>query len=543
MLRAMIAVAGVSFLTLASFDAQTPRVRFREMAEASGVRFRHAGASTPSTYYVDSVPGGLAVFDYNGDGRPDIFFTNSAALPSLEKTGPSFANRLYRNDGGMHFTDVTDAAGVAGVGYSMGAAAGDYDNDGHVDLFVAGMRRNQLLHNRGDGRFVDVTRKAGISSGEWAVAAAWIDYDNDGRLDLFVVNYVEWTPETNRACSDEVRGIAIFCHPRTFAGVANRLYRNRGDGTFEDVSARAGIAARVGKGMSVAIGDYDHDGRPDIFVANDTVPNFLFHNKGDGTFEEVGLAAGVSVPDWGRPISSMGVDFQDYDNDGWEDIHLTAITGETFPLFRNDRRGGFIDATFSTGLAALTVKKSGWCTVLADFDNDGWKDIFTANSHVNERIGDFEAVAWKQPNSLFLNDGRGRFRDATAESGLGPIAAVHRGCAAADFDGDGRLDIVVLVLGGRAELWRNESPADNHWLIVRLAGSRSNRDGIGARVTIGNQVRTMTTAAGYASSTHAGVHFGLGAAERVRVDVQWPSGVKQVVENVQANRVLDIREQ
>src|SRR5262245_43723161 len=258
MVRAIVTVQLISLLALASFDVQTPRVRFREVAEASGVRFRHAGASAPSTYYVDSVPGGLAVFDYNGDGRPDIFFTNSAALPSLEKTGPSFANRLYRNDGGMHFTDVTDASGVAGVGYSLGAAAGDYDNDGHVDLFVAGMRRNQLLHNPGDGRFDDVTSRAGISRPEWAAAAAWLEYDHDGRLDLFVVNYVDWTPETNRACSDEVRSIPIFCHPRTFAGVSNRLYRNRGDGTFEDVSARAGIAAHVGKGMSVAIGDYDH---------------------------------------------------------------------------------------------------------------------------------------------------------------------------------------------------------------------------------------------------------------------------------------------
>ena len=319
----------------------------------------------------------------------------------------------------MRFTDVTDAAGVRGVGYTMGAAAGDYDNDGHVDLFVAGAKQNQLLRNRGDGRFEDVTKQAGIASGDWSVAGGWFDYDNDGRLDLFVVNYVQWSPETNRSCGDQARGVQIYCDPRTFNGLPNRLYHNRGDGTFEDVTARAGLLTHIGKGMSVAFADFDHDGRVDAFVTNDTVPNFLFHNNGDGTFTENALLAGISVTESGRPISSMGTDAQDYDNDGWEDIHVTALAGETFPLFRNDGRGGFVEETRSTGLARMTVKLSGWCTVLADFDNDGWKDIFTANSHVNDRIGDFQAIAFKQSNSLFLNDGSGRFRDASDVSGLG----------------------------------------------------------------------------------------------------------------------------
>ena len=257
----------------------------------------------------------------------------------------------------MRFTDVTDAAGVRGIGYAMGAAAADYDNDGHVDLFVAGVRTNQLLRNRGDGRFEDVTKQAGMGGGDWAVAAGWFDYDNDGRLDLFVVNYVQWSPETNRYCGDQARGIRIYCHPRFFQGLPNRLYRNRGDGTFEDVSARAGLLAHVGKGMSVAFADFDHDGRLDAFVTNDTVPNFLFRNKGDGTFEETALLAGVSVPASGRPLSSMGTDFQDYDNDGWEDLFLTALSGETFPLFRNDSRGAFVETTQSSGLAALTAKR------------------------------------------------------------------------------------------------------------------------------------------------------------------------------------------
>jgi hypothetical protein len=355
---------------------------------------------------------------------------------------------------------------------------------------------------------------------------------------------VQWSADVSRYCGDQARGIRIYCHPRFFQSTPNRLFRNRGDGTFEDVSARAGIAKHAGKGMSVAFGDYDHDGRLDAFVTNDTVPNFLFRNNGDGTFTETALMAGVSVPASGRPVSAMGTDFQDYDNDGWEDIHFTALSSETFPLFRNDRRGAFEETTQASGLAMLTAKSAGWCSVFVDIDNDGRKDVFTANSHANDRIGEFESIAWKQSNSLFLNEGRGRFRDAGPDSGLASAVAVHRGCGVADFDANGRVDVVVLALGSRAELWSNESAPANGWLAVRLVGTKSNRDGIGARVTVGNQVRTMTTAVGYASSSHGGVHFGLGrAGDAVAVDVRWPSGVRQRVDNVKPNQVLEIREQ
>lgn len=272
------------------------RVQLRNVADVAGLRFVHHHSPTPGRYFVESAPGGLAVFDYNGDGRPDIFFTNGAKTPSLEKSSAVYANRLYRNDGEMRFTDVTDTAGVRGVGYAMGAAAADYDNDGHVDLFVAGVRQNQLLRNRRDGRFEDVTRRAGIASGEWAVAAGWLDYDNDGHVDLLVVNYVQWSPDTNPSCGDQARSIHIYCHPGLFQGLPNRLYRNRGDGTFEDVSARAGLLAHVGKGMSVAFADFDHDRRLDMFVTNDTVPNFLFRNNGDGTGSP-GCAPGVADGD------------------------------------------------------------------------------------------------------------------------------------------------------------------------------------------------------------------------------------------------------
>ena len=524
-------------------NSQSSSVRFRNIAATAGLRFTHNFTATGSKYFVDSAPGGLAVFDYNGDGRPDIFFTNGAATPSLQKTSDLYANRLYRNDGNMKFTDVTDAAGVGGVGYAMGAAAADYDNDGHIDLFVAGVRQNQLLRNRGDGRFEDVTKQSHIASGDWAVAGGWFDYDNDGRLDLLVVNYVQWSVEANRSCGDEGRGVQIFCDPRVFTGLPNRLYRNRGDGTFEDVSDKAGLLSHIGKGMSAAFADFNGDGRLDVFISNDTAPNFLFKNNGDGTFTEDGLMAGVSVTGSGRPISSMGTDAQDYDNDGWPDIHLTALAGETFPLFRNDGRGGFVEETQSSGLGRASIKLSGWCTVFADMDNDGWKDIFTANSHVNARIGDFQAIAFKQANSLFLNDSRGHFDDVSSGAGLGNSVAAHRGCGVGDFDGDGRLDVVVLTLGTPAELWQNVSSAANHWLIVRLIGTKSNRDGIGAVVHVGKQVRTMTTSIGYGSASHAGLHFGLGQTSApVRMQIDWPSGTKQLIDDVKVDNVVAITE-
>jgi len=545
---AFVAIAIASLATAVTPRAQQrssspapPQVRFRNVAAAAGVAFVQRRSSTPGKYFVESTPGGVAVFDYNGDGRPDIFFTNSADVPSLEKTSAEFANRLYRNDGSMKFTDVTDAAGVAGVGYSMGAAAADYDNDGRVDLFVAGATRNQLLHNRGDGTFEDVTARAGIASGEWAAAAGWFDYDNDGLLDLWIVNYVQYSSTGEPACRQ--RGVAVFCNPHYFKPLPNRLYRNRGDGTFEDVTAKAGLLTQLGKGMSVAFADVDRDGRVDVFVTNDTMPNFLFHNNGDGTFTDTALLAGVSVPNSGQPVSGMGVDAADYDNDGWDDVVHTALAGETYPLFHNDGRGGFVEATQSSGLARLTTKLSGWCSVIADFDNDGWKDIFTANSHVYDRIGEFEAVAFKQPNALFLNDGRGNFRDVTASSGFGGVAAAHRGCGVADLNADGRLDVVVLVAGGPAEVWQNDSLPGRRWLIVRLVGTRSNRDGIGARVTIGKQTRMMTTSIGYASSSHAGLHFGLGTALEVdRIVVDWPSGAHQTVDHVKTNQAIEIKE-
>ena len=536
-------LAGGAWLMAVAAAPPPPAIRFREAAAAAGLVFHLSNHPTPQKHLPETVAGGLAIFDYDGDGRPDVYFTNGAALPSLEKESPGDWNRLFHNDGGLHFTDVTERAGVRGMGYSMGVAAGDYDNDGHVDLFVAGVNRNVLYRNRGDGTFEDVTERAGIKSAVWSVAAGWFDYDGDGRLDLFVVNYVQWSPAFDRFCGDPVRKLRVYCHPRYFEGLPNTLYRNRGDGTFEDVSERSGIARHVGKGMSVAFADYDGDGRVDAYVTNDGVPNFLFRNRGDGTFEETALRAGAALPDRGAPVSSMGADFRDYDNDGRPDLVMTALAGETFPLFHNEGHGQFRDATAASGLAALSARLSGWGVVLADLDNDGWKDLFTANAHVNDQIESFEAARYRLSNAVFANRGDGTFADASDASGVGsrPPGA-HRGVAVADLDGDGRLDVVTSALGEPAELWVNETGGGSGWLRVELVGTRSNRDGIGAVVRVGAQANEMTTAVGYASSSHAGVHFGLGRAERVDVEVAWPSGLRQRAAGVSANQVLRLTE-
>jgi enediyne biosynthesis protein E4 len=536
-------LVGGALLAVLAASPPPPAISFREAAAAAGLVFRLENHATPQKHLVETVAGGLAVFDYDGDGRPDVYFTNGAALPSLEKELPQDSNRLFHNEGGLRFTDVTERAGVRGAGYSMGAAAGDYDNDGHVDLFVAGVNRNVLYRNRGDGTFEDVTARAGIKNSVWSVAAGWLDYDNDGRLDLFVVNYVKWSPSFDRFCGDPIRKLRVYCHPRYFDGLPNALYRNRGDGTFEDVSERSGIAKHVGKGMSVAFGDYDQDGRIDAYVTNDAVPNFLFRNRGDGSFEETALRAGAALPDRGAPVSSMGVDFRDYDNDGRPDLVVTALAGETFPLFHNDGKGQFRDATAPSGLVALSARLSGWGVALADFDNDGWKDLFTANAHVNDEIESFEAARYRLPNAVFANRGDGTFADGSAASGAAfQVARAHRGLGVADLDGDGRLDVVTSALGEPAELWVNESGGDNAWLRVELAGTRSNRDGIGAVVRVGAQANSMTTAVGYASSSHGGVHFGLGHADKVDVEVTWPAGRVQRLPGVSVMQVLRVRE-
>jgi hypothetical protein len=525
-------------------DQEPGPIRFRNVAEASGIDFTLENSPTERKHLIETMAGGVATFDYDGDGLTDIYFTNGAALPSLQKDAPKYQNRLYRNIGGFKFKDVTAQAGIAGVGYSIAAAAGDYDNDGHVDLFIAGVGKNILYRNRGDGTFEDVTAKAGIKDDPWSVGAAWLDYDNDGRLDLFVVNYVRWSPDFDRFCGDASGRTRVYCHPRFFEGLPNRLYHNEGNGTFKDVSAQSGIASHIGKGMSAAIADYDGDGRMDIFVANDKVPNFLFHNLGNGRFEETAFDAGVAFQDSGNEISNMGADFRDYDNDSRPDLAITALSGETFSLFRNRGKGQFADAGHTSGLATRSRVYAGWGIGLFDFNNDGWKDIFSANAHVNDRVELFEPTQYRQHNSVFLNHGDGTFQDVSA--GVGPdflTARAHRGCAFADFNKDGRVDVVVTSLGEPVEIWENISPNAGSWLLLHLVGTKSNRDGIGAEVRIGNQLNHMTTAVGYASSSYLGVHLGTGESKQVdEIEIKWPSGILQKLRHVRTNQILTVEE-
>jgi enediyne biosynthesis protein E4 len=542
-LAGLVAVLAAAMLHPARLSVQESAIRFENVTESSRLAFVLQQHATPDKHMVETMAGGVAVFDYDDDGRPDIFFTNGASLPTLRKETPADWNRLYRNQGGFQFTDVTEKAGVQGLGYTTGAAVGDFDNDGHEDLFVAGVQRNQLLRNAGNGTFTDVTGAAGIGNYTWSVAAGWLDYDNDGWLDLFVVNYVDWTPQANKFCGDRGRNLQVYCHPKHYSGLANALYRNRHDGTFEDVSARSRIGAAIGKGMSVAFADYDGDGFTDIFVTNDAVPNALFHNRGDGTFDDVALLAGVAVPAHGRPVSGMGTDFRDFDNDGWPDLVLTALSGETFPLFKNDKGKFFRDVTYASGLGSKTVRMSGWAAALVDLDNDGWKDLVTANSHANDRIEEYEATSYKQTNGVFRNTGT-RLDDVSAIAGSDfQVARAHRGIGVGDFDGDGRLDLVTTALGDRAQVLRNVSPGSLRWIRVKLAGRSSNRDGIGARVRLGTQSDQMTTAVGYASSSNFGVHFGLGHVGKVpRIEITWPTGATQVLEDVPANQVVTVTE-
>lgn len=525
--------------------AQSPRqpLRFADVAEAAGLRTRLLHAPSPEKHLVETMPGGVAAADFDGDGKVDLFFANGADPVTLRK-GPGQENRLYRNLGGMRFADITAEAGVAGAGYDMAAAAADYDNDGDIDLFVAGVHRSTLYRNRGAGRFEDATAAAGIGTGGWAVGAGWFDIEGDGDLDLFVVHYLVWRPELDGFCGDKARGFRSYCHPSLYRPAANALYRNNGNGTFTDVSAESGIGRHPGKGMAVAFGDADGDGRLDVFVTNDTLPNFLFRNEARG-LRETGLESGVAFNDDGRALSSMGAAFRDYDQDGRDDILITALANETFPLFRNLGKGLFRDMTRAANLGRLSLDRSGWSCAIADFDNDGLADIFTANGDVQDNSELFSSRKARQSNSLWLGRERG-FADASEAAGL-TRKAQHRGAAIADFDADGRLDLVVTALGEAPSLLWNRGPAA-HWIGLRLEGRRSNRQGLGARVRLTDtsgrvQTALITQAMGYASSIEPIAHFGLGAvAGATAIEIQWPSGALQRIAKPAIDAYLTVAE-
>ena len=550
----LLASALVALLTATSVGREGPWIQFENRQPGSGVTFVLDNGTLPDKPMIDGIPGGVALFDYDGDGYLDIFFSNGAHLPELVKDDARFFNHLYHNNHDGTFTDVTDRAGLRGDGYSVGAAAADFDNDGHVDLYVTGYNRNFLYHNNGDGTFTDVTEKAGVtgvsSSGKklWGIAAAWVDYDNDGKLDLFVTNYLDWSFATSRVCG--APGKRLSCSPTLYQGEPNIVYHNNGDGTFTDVSQSMGIAQHIGKGMGVAIADYNNDGWIDIFVANDNDRNFLFRNRGGKTFDEVGVEASVAYTDNGVPVSSMGVDFRDWDNSGRPGILVTALGGETFPLFHNEGNGWFNDDSYKVGIGFRSFQMSGWGAGIQDFDNDGYKDLFTANSHVSENADIDGQQHYRQPNAVFRNMHDGTFHDVSDEAGPAlQIRAAHRGCAFGDLNNDGKIDVVVSAIGSPAELLYNTSTSDNHWILIRTVGVKSNRDGIGTRIKITGasgfvQYNHVTTAGSYASSNDPRVHFGLGADKVIKeIELRWPSGTVQLLHNVKADQILTVREE
>jgi hypothetical protein len=545
---------------LAAVILRLPRIQSQQSADEAPpihfsfrpIAFSLDSCETQQKHAPETMAGGVAVFDYDNDGNLDIFFTNGADISTLKKTSQKFWNRLFRNNGDGTFTDVTERAGLEGKGYDTGVAVGDYDNDGYEDIFVAGVHHNTLYHNNGDGTFTDVTTKAGLTQVDkdhdplWSVGAAWVDVNNDGLLDLFVVNYLSWDVNKEPDCRG-FNGKPEYCHPKFYKGLSNQLFVNNDDGTFTDVSAKSGIRAHLGKGMGVGIADYDGDGRPDIFVANDKLFNSLFHNKGNLQFEEVAFETGVALPEHGNLISGMGVDFRDLNNDGRPDIALVALNDETFPIYQNDGKRGFVEVTAKSGMALLSNPMSGYSIHIADFDNDGCKDIFVSRGDVQSpAMADRRQI--DQPNAVFRNGPAGKWSALTSEAGFAAQAPRrHRGSAFGDLNHDGRLDLVVTALSAPAEVWMNDSPGANHWIEIALQGTKSNRDGIGAKihVTAGgqNQFNHKSTASGYASSSAGPVHFGLGASGVVdEIEIQWPSGTKQLLKNVQADRILRVKE-
>ncbi len=532
-------------------------VQFTDVTKESGLAFTHANSATSSKYLLETMGGGVALLDYDNDGRLDVFFTNGARIDEVmpqgrqpDKSDPKHWNRLYRQGANGSFTDVTEKAGLTGMPqnrYGMGVAAADYDNDGFADLYVTNFGANTLYRNDGKGAFVDVTARAGVAGSGWSASAGFIDYDNDGHLDLFVTRYLTWGFEMNRYCGEKKPGYRAYCHPDNFEPVANSLFRNNGDGTFTDMSSKAGIEKVPGKGLGVAFADYDDDGLTDVYVANDSAPCFLFRNTGTGAFTEEGLIAGVALNEDGKTFAGMGVDFSDYDNDGRPDLLVTDLSNERYRLFRHNGDGSFRDATNASGVGAASLAFSGWSTRFFDYDNDGWKDIFVAQGHVMDTIEKTSPnLRYLQPPLLLRNES-GRFARVAAGE-VFEKAWAGRGAAFGDLDNDGDVDVVLSNVGQPAVVLRNDGGNRNQWLGLRLSGRKSNRDGIGARVKVvaasgQTQHATVTTAVGYLSASDKRLIVGLGGDATAKlVEIRWPSGAIQRFENVKAGQFLDASE-
>jgi enediyne biosynthesis protein E4 len=538
---------------VATGAAPVSEVQFTDITRTAGIDFTQENSATSNKYLVETMGGGVALLDYDNDGRLDMFFANGAKLDDPmpdgklpDKSDRKFWNRLYRQNEDGAFSDVTEKAGLTGMPqnrYGMGVAVGDYDNDGFEDLYLTNYGANSLFHNNGDGTFTDVTTRAGTAAGGWSASAGFFDGDNDGRLDLFVTRYVDWTFQNNRYCGEKKPGYRAYCHPDNYGGIANILYQNNCDGTFTDLSSKAGVADPNGKGLGVAFADYDNDGFMDVYVANDSVQSFLYRNTGNGRFSEVGLPAGVGFNEDGKTFAGMGVDFADYDNDGHPDLVVTDLSNERYRLFRQNSDGSFRDLTNMSGVGAATLPFSGWSTRFFDYDNDGWKDIFVAQGHVMDTIEKTAPNLKYQQPPLLLRNESGRFVRVLAGEVFRKDWA-GRGAAFGDLDNDGDVDVVVSNVGQKALVLRNDGGNRGNWLGIRTIGKTSNRDGIGCRVKVVSasgltQHFTVNTAAGYLSASDKRLLVGLGGDSTARlVEIRWPSGAVQRFDNVKSGQTL-----
>ncbi len=534
-----------SLLSLPKVSLSLPH--FTDVTSEAGVAFRHWNGASGRMYLPETHGGGAAWLDYDNDGYLDLYVVNSAALPGCHYDFTP-RNALYRNNSDGTFTDVTLKAGIADTSFGMGCTAADYDNDGYTDIYVTNLGPNILYHNNGDGTFTDVTLKARVGGGEaLSVSAAFFDYNNDGYLDLYVVNYVADPIEGNKWC--EKKGIRMYCSPAEFAGEPNRLYRNNGDGTFTDVTKEAGVYTTEGRSLAVVCSDYDGDGDVDIFVANDRTPNFLYQNKGDGTFAEVGLWSGVAYNEDGQMEAGMGCDFGDYDNDGDLDIFVVNFQLESVTLYRNEGDGFFTDVSFSVGLGKETFSHLTFGANFFDYDNDGHLDIFCANGHVDCYISQFDpTISYPQPNQLFRNNGNGTFTDVSSRSGeCFKDKKVSRGAAFGDYDNDGDVDIYIVNSNQVATFLRNDGGNQNNWIMIKTVGTESNRDGIGARIKVVagplSQIDEVRGASSYASKNDPRMIFGLGKQDKAElIQIRWPSGIEDRLTNVRANQLIIVKE-
>jgi len=549
-----LVVGIVSLLSFRGTDTGSSRPgNFVGLTKVAGVNFLHKSSPTSKKYLPETMGAGVALFDYDNDGLLDLYLVNGAPLsdptPSgtiPKKDGAQYWNRLYHQRKDGTFEDVTEHAGVAGDGYGMGVAVGDYDNDGYEDLFVTQYGHNILYHNNGDGTFADVTAQAGVGGSGWSTSATWVDYDNDGKLDLVVARYLNWD-FNDIWCGQHEPGHRAYCHPDLFKPITLLLYHNEDGKHFREVSQQAGMT-EPGKGLGVAIADYDHDGYPDIFVANDSMQEFLFHNKRNGTFEQVGLESEAGVDGDGRTYAGMGVDFSDYNNDGWPDLIVTDLGNEKYALYTNAQDGTFTYASYTSRLASITLLHSGWGVRFVDYDNDGWKDLLIAQGHVLDTIEiDNPALRYKEPPVLLQNTGHGFVDVSKASGSVFSQRWAGRGLALGDLDNDGRLDAVITTNNGPAYILRNETETANHWLTLKLIGLKSNRDGIGAAISLnsssGTQYQTVTTGGSYCSASDVRPHFGLGGDKKVKdLEIRWPSGVLQDLRDVAVDRIVTVKE-